>query len=38
MIHLITDEFQYYNKYLIIGGGSNILLCNDFDGLVILMR
>lgn len=36
MIHLITDEFQYYNKYLIIGGGSNILLCNDFDGLVIL--
>jgi UDP-N-acetylmuramate dehydrogenase len=36
MIHLITDEFQYYNKYLIIGGGSNILLCNNFDGLVIL--
>lgn len=36
IIHLIKDELQYYNKYLIIGGGSNILLCNDFDGLVIL--
>lgn len=33
--HLIKEEFQYYDKYFFIGGGSNILLCNDYDGLVI---
>lgn len=35
IINVIEDELQYYNKFIIIGGGSNILLCNDFDGLVI---
>jgi UDP-N-acetylmuramate dehydrogenase len=35
MLHLIADEFQYHHKQLIIGGGSNILLCDDYDGLVI---
>lgn len=35
IIHLIENEFQYYKKILILGEGSNILLCNDFDGLVI---
>jgi UDP-N-acetylmuramate dehydrogenase len=36
IVHIIEDELQYYKQHLIIGGGSNILLCNDFDGLVIL--
>ncbi|MDB5227169.1 MAG: UDP-N-acetylmuramate dehydrogenase [Bacteroidota bacterium] len=35
IISLIEDHFQYYKKILILGEGSNILLCNDFDGLVI---
>lgn len=34
--HIIQEELQYYNKHLIIGGGSNVLFCNDFDGLVIV--
>src|SRR5690606_1924955 len=33
-IILSSHEFSSYNK-LIIGGGSNILLTKDFDGLVI---
>lgn len=35
LVTLITDILPQYNKHLIIGGGSNILLCNDYDGLVI---
>lgn len=35
ILHIIEDELQYYDKFIIIGGGSNILLCNDYDGLVI---
>lgn len=34
-LQIIKDELPYYDKYLIIGGGSNILLCDNFDGLVI---
>jgi UDP-N-acetylmuramate dehydrogenase len=32
---LIKEQFPYYSKILFLGEGSNILLCNDFDGLVI---
>lgn len=35
ILHIIEDELQYYPKFLLIGGGSNILLCDDYDGLVI---
>src|SRR4051812_25292807 len=35
LIDLVQNHFQYYNKILILGEGSNILLCNDFDGLAI---
>lgn len=35
ILHVIQHELQYYPKFLIIGGGSNILLCDDYDGLVI---
>ncbi len=35
IIHIIEDQLQYYDKFIIIGGGSNILLCSDYDGLVI---
>ncbi|MFN8295697.1 MAG: UDP-N-acetylmuramate dehydrogenase [Chitinophagales bacterium] len=35
VIHVVQNELQYYTKYLFIGGGSNILFCNDFNGLVI---
>ena len=35
IIHIIQDELQYYATFLFIGGGSNILFCSDFDGLVI---
>ncbi len=34
-LQIIQDELPHYNKYLIIGGGSNILLCDNFDGLII---
>jgi UDP-N-acetylmuramate dehydrogenase len=32
---LITHEFFNNNKYLILGGGSNILFTKDFNGIVI---
>lgn len=35
VIHLVKDELQYYKKFLFVGGGSNILFCDDYDGLVI---
>lgn len=35
ILHIIQEELKYYSKFLIIGGGSNVLLCNDYDGLVI---
>ena len=35
IIHIIQNELQAYTKHLFIGGGSNILLCNNFEGLVI---
>ena len=35
IIHIIQNELQVYTKHLFIGGGSNILLCNNFEGLVI---
>lgn len=35
IIHIIKEELQYYDKFFILGGGSNILLTNDYDGLVI---
>lgn len=35
ILNLIQKQFIYYRKHLLLGSGSNILLCNDFDGLVI---
>ncbi len=35
ILHIIQEELHFYSKFLIIGGGSNILLCDDYDGLVI---
>lgn len=35
LVQLIHQPLTSYGKYLFIGGGSNILLCNDYDGLVI---
>lgn len=35
IVHIIQHELQHYPTFLIIGGGSNILLCKDYDGLVI---
>ena len=35
LVTLITDILPQYKKHLIIGGGSNILLCTNYDGLVI---
>ncbi len=32
----LIPHFGDYNKILILGEGSNVLLCNDFDGLVII--
>mgnify|MGYP000514706773 CR=1 FL=1 len=38
-INLLAEQLAYIQQknksILILGGGSNILLCNDFDGLVI---
>lgn len=33
--YLISNILPAYQKYLIIGGGSNVLFCNNFDGLII---
>lgn len=35
VIELIQNQFIHFRKHLFIGGGSNILLCNDVEGLVI---
>lgn len=35
VIDLIKNSLSNYSKHLFIGSGSNILLCNNFDGLVI---
>lgn len=35
IISLIQNELKKYNSSLIIGGGSNILLCKNVEGLVI---
>lgn len=35
MEDLIKNHFQDYKKILLLGEGSNILLCDDYDGLVI---
>jgi len=35
IIQLIKHPLTSFGKFLFLGGGSNILLCNDFDGLVI---
>ncbi|MCF8232356.1 MAG: UDP-N-acetylmuramate dehydrogenase [Bacteroidales bacterium] len=32
---LIKDDFRNYSKYLVLGGGSNVLFTDDFSGLVI---
>ena len=32
---VIKEELKNYSKFLFIGGGSNILFCSDFEGLVI---
>lgn len=32
---LVHSEFE---KFMIIGGGSNLLLCNDYEGLVVLNK
>ena len=35
VISLIQNELKSYAYSLVIGGGSNILLCNNVEGLVI---
>ena len=35
LISALQDSFIRQNKLLVLGGGSNILLQNDFDGIVI---
>lgn len=35
LVELINDDIYKKSKHLILGGGSNILLTDDFDGLVI---
>ncbi len=35
LIYLIKNTLEYYKNILILGGGSNVLLCSDFEGLVI---
>lgn len=35
LLELIQSDIYKNNKSLILGGGSNILLCQDFDGLVL---
>jgi len=35
LIELVNGEIYQKSKHLILGGGSNILLTDDFDGLVI---
>ncbi|MFN8283223.1 MAG: UDP-N-acetylmuramate dehydrogenase [Chitinophagales bacterium] len=35
LVELIKRQFIYYRKHLIIGSGSNILFCTDYDGFVV---
>jgi UDP-N-acetylmuramate dehydrogenase len=35
ILELIQKQFIHFRKHLFIGGGSNILLCNNVEGLVI---
>lgn len=37
LMELTANEVFLNNKYFILGGGSNVLFCSDFDGLVIHM-
>ncbi|HQV78312.1 MAG TPA: UDP-N-acetylmuramate dehydrogenase [Chitinophagales bacterium] len=36
--YLIHNKLHHFSRYLFIGGGSNILFCSAFDGLVILNK
>ena len=35
LLNIFENELQYYKQHLIIGSGSNILFCGNYDGLVI---
>lgn len=35
LVDFLSSKFKKYPRTLILGGGSNILFCRDFDGLVL---